>query len=415
MTKSDKNLKYFVDLFLKFYNLSSIKTWRNSPSNMNTNFTELNHIFVKSSIFLIISEIIEKDYNHKVNYENFLDILIGHSLIRYAFKDINIELLRNIKKKDIIKFVIEEYERNEIELNNKDKTRIKKYYNDSLEKFIWNIASTITNKLDYLNIKGHPLNLKYLEKEIEKNFKIWENNIIKSRYHEKFPDIYFKANSLQEVYKFIYNSTIQQRWNGVDLLKKISIGEHQILVTLLFFKYLEIFESEKIKNEFNNKFIKYNLINLIFHDAPEVITKDINSPIKKNLNGLREILEKKLEKEALEENFFRLLPSNISKTFKQLNLLEPFEDRKIKNIKILGKVGKQMDDLTAFLEAVYNLVLGNKLPYIKQAAYEIFKKYKNLDNQKQLLIMHEIGKKLEIIEEIPFINYINTMQNTLLC
>lgn len=380
-------MQKFNENIINYMTLSDIETWREIPKNHMNNLTELNHMFMKSAIFLVLSLISEDGYKKKVNYKNFHDILFGYSKIRFLLKDINIKLLKHMKAEDII-----EYLKLKNNLNDNDKKYIKNYYKDSFEKTLWNISSSIANLMDYESFKMY---LKETQEYntiqlIENNFKKWEKQTNKNKYLQDMQGFMKIAKDMKPIYKFFYRTTFQKRWNGYAFNKKLSIGEHQILVLLSYFTYKEQIE----KKELNSGEIKINSLNLLFHDLVEGFTKDINSPVK-NIGNIRQILEQ-LEEEVLEEEFFSYFPPKIANYLKnKIDILHPFEkDKRLKEGVIEKKLGKKMDDYTAYLEALYNSVLGNKLDYIQKACQGLINKYKN--NSEMLQIISNLNKTLKI-------------------
>ena len=95
----------------------------------------------------------------------------------------------------------------------------------------------------------------------------------------------------------------QQRWAHSQRVPKTSVLGHMLIVAMMsYFCAIEIGACRKrIYNDFFSG---------LFHDLPEVLTRDIVSPVKTSIEGLDEII-KSYEKMQFEERILPLLPSSI--------------------------------------------------------------------------------------------------------
>jgi putative hydrolase of HD superfamily len=95
----------------------------------------------------------------------------------------------------------------------------------------------------------------------------------------------------------------QQRWAHSQRVPKTSVLGHMLIVAMMsYFCSLEIGACRK--RTYNNFFSG------LFHDLPEVLTRDIVSPVKTSVEGLDEII-KEYEKMQFEERILPLLPSSL--------------------------------------------------------------------------------------------------------
>jgi len=92
----------------------------------------------------------------------------------------------------------------------------------------------------------------------------------------------------------------QTRWSHIHRVPKTSVLGHMLVVALLSYLFsLEIRACPK--RCYNNFFTG------LFHDLPEVLTRDIISPVKRSIKGLTHLI-KKYEKERMEEEVYKLIP-----------------------------------------------------------------------------------------------------------
>ncbi len=92
----------------------------------------------------------------------------------------------------------------------------------------------------------------------------------------------------------------QQRWAQTQRIPETSVAGHMLIVAL--FSYILTLEFDACdKRRYNNFFAG------LFHDLPEVLTRDIISPVKNSIDGLGELI-KTIEDMQMEEMLLPLLP-----------------------------------------------------------------------------------------------------------
>lgn len=154
----------------------------------------------------------------------------------------------------------------------------------------------------------------------------------------------------------------QARWANLHRIPKTSVMGHSLFVAILSYLFsLEIRACDRrcINNYFTG----------LFHDLPEVLTRDIISPVKRSVEGLSELI-KQYEKEQMEKEIYGLIPKEWHKdvrtfTEKEFDSIITFKGRRKKmgsdeineryNTDIYnprdGELVKAADSLAAFIEA----------------------------------------------------------------
>jgi putative hydrolase of HD superfamily len=94
----------------------------------------------------------------------------------------------------------------------------------------------------------------------------------------------------------------QIRWAHLHRIPKTSVLGHSLYVALL--SYLFSVEIGACPRRCANNFLTG-----LFHDLPEVLTRDIISPVKRSVEGLSDLI-KEYEKEQLEKEVYRLIPES---------------------------------------------------------------------------------------------------------
>jgi len=92
----------------------------------------------------------------------------------------------------------------------------------------------------------------------------------------------------------------QARWAHLHRIPKTSVLGHSLYVAIL--SYLFSLEIRACPRRAVNNFLTG-----LFHDLPEVLTRDIISPVKRSVEGLSELI-KGYEKEMLDKEVYGLLP-----------------------------------------------------------------------------------------------------------
>ncbi len=163
----------------------------------------------------------------------------------------------------------------------------------------------------------------------------------------------------------------QIRWSHLHRVPKTSVLGHMFIVALLSYLFsLEIGASSK--RCYNNYYTG------LFHDLPEVLTRDIVHPVKKSVGGLDDLI-KEYEKDRMEEEVYSLIPKTWHEEMKMFTEIEfmsvitvngKIEKKKSDEISRSfnldqynprdGEIVEAVDHLAAFLEAYIAMAHGLK-------------------------------------------------------
>lgn len=94
----------------------------------------------------------------------------------------------------------------------------------------------------------------------------------------------------------------QQRWSKASRVPNTFVMGHMLVVAIL--SYFSSLEANACKTRCVN-----NFFGGLFHDMPEVLTRDIVSPVKSGVDGLDDII-KSIEDEQVESTIYPLLPKS---------------------------------------------------------------------------------------------------------
>jgi len=177
----------------------------------------------------------------------------------------------------------------------------------------------------------------------------------------------------------------QIRWGHVYRTPKTSVLGHMLIVAIL--SYLFTIEIKGCKRRCIN-----NYFTGLFHDLPEVLTRDIISPVKRSVKGLSRLI-KQYEMEQMKE-VYSMIPSEWHDEIRMFTADEFTSIVKINNKteKVTstdisarfnkdefnprdGELIKVADDLAAFIEAYSAMKNGIKSPDMDDATNSLRGKY----------------------------------------
>ncbi len=173
----------------------------------------------------------------------------------------------------------------------------------------------------------------------------------------------------------------QKRWTQFQRIPATSVLGHLLMVAqLCWFTSLEI--GAGATRQRNNFYCG------LFHDLPEVLTRDIVSPVKRSVQGLEELI-KELERQSVQEAIFPLIPqpwredllyliadefSNRIRPGGRVELLQRDlgpEDDGAELDGIDGALVELCDKLSAFIEASQSIRMGVSSPGLRESRRRI--------------------------------------------
>ena len=182
----------------------------------------------------------------------------------------------------------------------------------------------------------------------------------------------------------------QQRWAHSPRVPKTSVLGHMLTVAMIsYFCSLQLGACRK--RAYNNFFCA------LFHDLPEVLTRDIVSPVKASVEGLEEIL-KDYERMQFEERIIPLLPSSIRDEVVYF-IQDEFSNRIIEAGRVTrdipdprmelynedrysavdGEVIRACDKLAAFIESSLSIAHGIRSQHLADGSEKIYRECSGLE------------------------------------
>ena len=155
----------------------------------------------------------------------------------------------------------------------------------------------------------------------------------------------------------------QQRWARTPRIPKTTVLGHSLMVADSI--YLHDLDSKASDRQVYNDYYT-----ALFHDLPEVLTKDVITPIKVNVSGLAAVLED-YERDLVEEKIIPLIDSDWHDEFRFM-VLDPFTDVEDGRFGIRnGYDIKTCDNLAAYMEAHISICYGVSSSTLRDGEHDI--------------------------------------------
>ena len=200
--------------------------------------------------------------------------------------------------------------------------------------------------------------------------------------------VFSESYDLQEFLLLIGKLRYQQRWSRAVRMPPTFVMGHMLVVAILsYFCSLEIGAcGRRLEN---------NFFAALFHDLPEVLTRDIVSPVKASVSGLDELI-KEIEDDQMRKVIYPLIPESWQEELEYFTKNE-FTSRIIKDGEIVcttsdeinknynqdcfdpidGQIIRGCDHLSAYLEAYMSIKYGIQSEQIQSGYHNLFARYEN--------------------------------------
>ncbi len=367
------------------YRAANIQRWNDHVRPVG--FAELDKQAHKMIIAYVIARF-EESAGGKINWVNLIEGGIFEFFHRVKLTDLKPDVFHELMKKKGVQlnnWVIKELEKDIQKIGQNFKSRFEKYLNDKKyaekEKKVLEAAHYFATNWEFKIIYEMNKTLHGIEKtkdEIENKIKDYYDlegvkKIVENKRYYGFLDVCGQLG-------------FQQRWAQMRMMPRTSVLGHMMIVAIL--TYLCLMDKNLSKKRIYNNFYCG-----LFHDLPEVMTRDIINPVKTSIPGLDDII-REFEKKQIEEKILPLLPSHWhgeinyfvqnefkNKIMKNGNVSEVKEIEEIHNSDefspIDGVFIEACDKFAAFVEACLSINYGIKSKELDYAKEKLFEKYGN--------------------------------------
>lgn len=352
-------------LLRKLFTAASIRRWNDQATPIE--FVELDKQAHKMIIAYLLAKFEEED-GAKVDWDKLIEYFLFEFFSRVILTDIKPPVYYELQKKhrkELADFVIENC-REDLDTY-PFYPRMSKYLQNpcnDLESQILKAAHFYASKWEF-DIIYHFNPYMY---DVQ-NIKNIIDHEVESHYHLSGMQKIILFQQISELITLFGHLRFQKRWSQTPRIPSTSVLGHTLIVAIC--AYLLSYDIEACKQMRINHFLGG-----LFHDLPEVLTRDIISPIKQGVSGL-DVQLKEIEEQAVEQKILSRLPENINRDiryFTQNEFANRYEiegfvhlvskEKILKNFNadefnpICGEFLKICDLLSAYLEAKVSIAHG---------------------------------------------------------
>jgi len=352
-------------LLLKIYEAASMQRWNDQIRIVE--LTELDKQAHKMIVAYILGKC-EEDINGKdIDWIKIIETGLFEFLQRIVLTDLKPPLFHKIKENN------KEYRQLNQWVFNKISPIISHLGDDFCKRFksflmsdkedtnqrIVDAAHFYVTKWEFDIIKrGNPGG--YQNNEISKSIQLKQEKYSNLKSMKKI----LGSKQLTDFVNICGQLRFQIRWSHLHRVPKTSVLGHMLIVAIFsyLFSYLTKADRERCVN---------NYFTGLFHDLPEVLTRDIINPVKKSVEGLYDII-KEYEQQEMEKKIYKLIPKRWHSDIRMFTEDE-FSNTDVRD----GELVKGADDLAAFIEAYLSLNNGIQNEDMLDAKISLSEKYKS--------------------------------------
>jgi putative hydrolase of HD superfamily len=195
-------------------------------------------------------------------------------------------------------------------------------------------------------------------------------------------------NDLKDFINLIGQLRFQQRWAQTPRVPETTVAGHTLIVAIL--SYMITLEMDACDRRRYNAFFAG-----LFHDLPEVLTRDIISPVKSSVEGLGDLI-KGIEEDQMEEVIYPMLPEKWGREIRYFT--ENEFDTRILDGGIMRRVGQDelsgrynrdewspvdgqviefCDKFAAYMEAYLSIKHGITSRNLEEGHRDIYNRFSN--------------------------------------
>ncbi len=374
----------------KFFEAASIQRWNDHVRPVE--FTELDKQAHKMVIAYVLGKLEEHERQAAIDWRKLIEGGIFEFLQRVILTDIKPPVFHKMmseKGSEINELVLKKLEADILQVKGRFRENLHRYLFDPqysrFEKRVLKAAHYLATNWEF-QIIYHAAPFVY---GIDKTKEEIENQI-----EDHYDLIGVQKISLRKKsFGFIDlcgQLRFQQRWAQSPRVPKTSVLGHMLTVAMMV--YFCSVEMEACDRRVYNNFFAG-----LFHDLPEVLTRDIVSPVKSSIEGLDDII-KTYEHIHLEERILPLLPSSmrheilyfLQEEFSNKILEENGNRRFIPHSDLCtrynedryspvdGEIIRACDKVAAFIEAALSIQHGIRSQHLVEGKRYMYERFKGM-------------------------------------
>lgn len=358
-------------LLLKIYEAASMQRWNDQIRTVE--LTELDKQAHKMIVGYCLGKCEEDDRSESFDWIEVIEAGIFEFLQRIVITDLKPPLFHRIKRNKKQYSELNEWVYKEITpvispLGREFCLRFRNYLHDperNLNRRIISAAHFYATKWEFDIIERANPNGYGIE-EIKEDIRLKQ---------ERYNDLgsmqrLLYSRELKDFVDICGQLRFQIRWSHLHRVPKTSVLGHMLIVAMLAYLF-SLEAGTDSRRSVNNYFTG------LFHDLPEVLTRDVINPVKRSVRGLGDLI-KEYERFEMEAKIYKLLPES---WHPDMHMFTEDEFSDIKSgsgaIERDGELIKGIDQLAAFIEAYLSLNNGMQSQALKKAVLSLRKEYRS--------------------------------------
>lgn len=348
-----------------FFDSANMHRWNDHITPVD--LTEMDKQAHKAAISWIIAKF-EEQSGTVIDWRKLIEHQMFSFIQRSVLTDLKPQVFYRIsseRRKEVNRFVISEYDRLIPDSDPDFRQRFIDYLDsdmDSIEDEIVSAAHYIATRWEFnliydsnRSLYGIDVTRQEIEDQVDQ--------------HKDLRGVREMATDRSATFNFvdlIGQLRFQQRWARTPRLPKTAVLGHSLLVANMMYLY-DLDKGVSDRQIYNDYYTG------LFHDLPEVLTKDVITPIKVNVSGLAALLEE-YEHDLIEEKIMPLIQPDWRDEFRFM-VYDPFMDMDDPEFgKRDGFNLKTCDMLAAYMEAHISICYGVSNSTLREGEKEIREK-----------------------------------------
>ncbi len=345
-----------MDLIYRFFDAVNMHRWNDHLRPID--LTELDKQSHKAAIAWILGKYEEQEKGATIEWQRLIENGIFSFIKRTVLTDLKPQLLHRMEDEkfdEVNDYVISEIKRDIPDLEPSFLKRFEDYLRepqDTLEDEIVSAAHYMATNWEFdiiYDMNKRSFGIEQTRKTLAMELSSY-SDLVGVRMAAETESMTFVD--------LIGQLRFQKRWTRIPRMPETTVLGHSLLVAIM--TYLNDLDKKVSGRQIYNDYYT-----ALFHDLPEVLTKDVITPVKVNVHGLVEILDE-YEHELVNSKIMPLIPEAWHEEFRFLTF-EPFLDKDDDRFgKVDGKCIKLCDVMGAYLEANVSRRIGVHSAKLKQ-------------------------------------------------
>ena len=332
-----------------FFDSANMHRWNDHLRPVD--LTEMDKQAHKAAISWVLGKF-EEQSGTVIDWKKLIEHQMFSFIQRSVLTDLKPQVFYKItqdRKKEVNEFVISEFDRLVPDSDSAFRQRFIEYLNteqDSKEDEIISAAHYLATRWEFnliydsnRSLYGIDVTRQEIEDQVDQ--------------HKNLKGVREMATDRSATFNFvdlIGQLRFQQRWARTPRIPKTAVLGHSLMVANAM--YLHDLDANVPDRQIYNDYYTG-----LFHDLPEVLTKDVITPIKVNVSGLANVLEE-YEHDLVEEKIMPLIESEWRDEFRFM-VYDPFTDMDDETFGVRnGYDLKTCDLLAAYMEAHISICYG---------------------------------------------------------